>query len=91
MKARFSRLARAWSHLWNLGPCHLIKNDDWKFPILQIDTLIYAFGTLQQDISKTIWAKGLKFGQLTGDDESIIWLKLKKKKKRPFEKFFFFF
>ena len=27
----------------------------------------------QQDISKNIWARGLKLGQLIGDDEYIIW------------------
>ena len=32
----------------------------------------------QQDISKSIWARGLKHGQLIGDDEKITWLKFKK-------------
>ena len=31
----------------------------------------------QQDISKSIWARGLKLGQVVGDDE-VIWLKFKK-------------
>ena len=33
----------------------------------------------QQDISKSIWARGLKLGQLIGDDEKITWLNFKKK------------
>ena len=32
----------------------------------------------QQDISKSIWARGLKLGQLIGDDKKITWLNLKK-------------
>ena len=28
----------------------------------------------QQNISKSIWARGLKLGQLMGDDENITWL-----------------
>ena len=29
----------------------------------------------QQDISKSIWARGLKLGQLVGDDKKTTWLK----------------
>ena len=36
-------------------------------------------GICRQDISKTIWARGLKLGQLIGDDEYITWLNFKKK------------
>ena len=32
----------------------------WKFKLFKI---------CQQDIAKTIWAMGLKLGQLIGDDE----------------------
>ena len=39
---------------------------------------IWAFKICQQDISKTIWATGLKLGQVIGDDEYITWLNLKK-------------
>ena len=42
----------------------------WKFGLFKI---------CQQDISKTIWARGLKLGQLIGDDEKITWFNLKKK------------
>ena len=37
----------------------------WKFGLFKI---------CQQDISKSIWAMGLKLGQLIGDDEQITWL-----------------
>ena len=37
----------------------------WKFGLFKI---------CQQDISKSIWARGLKLGQLIGDDEKITWL-----------------
>ena len=30
-------------------------------------------------ISKTVWAKGLKLGQLIGNDEYIVWCNFKKK------------
>ena len=36
--------------------------------------------SFQQDISKRIGARGLKLGQLIGDDEKITWLNLEKKK-----------
>ena len=39
----------------------------WKFGLFKI---------CRQDISKTIWAKGLKLGQLIGDDEYNTWLLL---------------
>ena len=35
---------------------------------------IRVFWTCQQDISKTIWARDLKLGQLMVDDEQITWL-----------------
>ena len=41
----------------------------WKFGLFKI---------CQQDILKSIWARGLKLGQLIGDDEKIAWLNLKK-------------
>ena len=42
----------------------------WKFGLFKI---------CQQDISKTVWARVLKLGQLIGDNEYITWLNLKKK------------
>ena len=35
---------------------------------------LWKFGRFKQDISKTIGARGLKLGQLIGDDEKITWL-----------------
>ena len=34
----------------------------------------WAFESCQPDISKSICVRGLKFGQLLGDDEQITWL-----------------
>ena len=53
----------------------------WKFGLFKI---------CQQDISKTIWARGLKLGQLIGDSDYITWYNLKKihfifLELRPFE------
>ena len=41
----------------------------------------------QQDISKSIWARGLKLGQLIGDDDKITWLKFKKKNHHNYSEF----
>ena len=39
----------------------------------------------QQDISKNIWARGLKLGQLIGDDEFITWYSFIFPELLPFE------
>ena len=43
----------------------------WKFGHFEKKIRMKSF---QQDISKSIWARGLKLGQLIGDDEYITYL-----------------